>query len=262
MTLQTIIKRTERVVIDNSPAIMTAIGVVGTLTTAYLTGRATYRAALMIEDENTARSIKNQPPLELKQKAELTWKLYVPALSTAAITCTSIVMANRVSTKRATAVATAYALSERAHDEYRSRVVEKLGKNKEGEIRTEMAQARVDRAGTSNIVLSDSDGLVMCHDAFSNQFFKSTIEDIRKAANDVNFQILHHDFASVSDFYDAIGAEGLESNTASETMGWNTDRRLELVDPFPTVLYKERIPCISVEFSTTPMPAPWSRRSG
>ena len=264
MTLHNLIKRTERVMIDNSPAIMTAVGVVGTLTTAYLTGLATFKAALILTDEDESRYLRfkggdkeGNRPLELKEKVELTWKLYIPALSTAAITCTAIIMANRVSTKRATAVATAYALSERAHDEYRTRVVEKLGKNKESEVRTEMAQARVNRAGESPLVFSDNDGMVMCHDAFSNQFFKSTVEDLRRAVNDVNFQILGNDFATVSDFYAAIDSPDLEGTTASEMMGWNTDRRLELQDPFPTVMYKEKIPCISVVFESTPMPTPW-----
>lgn len=265
MTLHSLIKRTERVVIDNSPAIMTALGVTGTLATAWLTGRATFRAALLIEDEKAARNIRSAGrPEEMtpRELVDLTWKLYIPALSTAAITCTAIVMANRVSTKRATAVATAYALSERAHDEYRTRVVEKLGKNKEKEIHTEMAQARVNRGDASHIIIADGEGKVLCHDAFSNQFFKSNVEEIRKAVNDVNFQLLSNDFATVSDFYDRIEDPNLESNTASEMMGWTTDRRMEVMEPFPTTLYKDKIPCLSVVFSNEPVPTPWTRRSG
>lgn len=259
MTLHSYIKRGERVLIDNSPAFMTAIGVAGTLTTAYLTGRATYRAAFLIADEEEKRFMNAKGtgeaalPQTTREMAELTWKLYVPAVSVAAITCTAIVMSNRVSTRRATAVATAYALSERAHDEYRTRVVEKLGKGKEQEVRAEMAQSRVQNAGPTTMVVNS--GKVMCHDGFSNQFFTSDMETIRRAQNDINAQILHADFATVNDFYDAIKAEGLEHTDMSGDMGWNTDKMLEV--DFQTVLYDEKVPCLSISFGTMPVMNPW-----
>lgn len=260
MTLHSIIKRAERIVSDNSPAIMTGIGVVGSLTATYLSGRATFKAAELILSEDRDRRLKNEEPMTPREKVDMTWKLYIPTLSVATVTCAAIVMANRVSTKRATAVATAYALSERAYDEYRTKVVEKMGENKEREIREEIAQDRVRRAGASSIVVADGSGKVLCHDAFSNQFFTSDMETIRKAMNDINRQIIHHDYATVSDLYEAIRDKEIrdsapENTTISSEMGWNSDNLLEI--DFQTVLYDERVPCLSMVFAVVPIRDPW-----
>jgi hypothetical protein len=42
---------------DNSPAILTSAAVVGTITTAYLTGKASFKAADVIRDEEDKRGI-------------------------------------------------------------------------------------------------------------------------------------------------------------------------------------------------------------
>lgn len=253
MTFNQLIRRGERLVINNSPAIMTAIGIAGTLTTAYLTGKASFRAALFIEDNMSDYEGLDDSRAVLVAKVRDTWKLYVPALSVAAITCTAIVLSNRVSTRRATAVATAYALSEKAHEEYRTRVVEKLGEKKEKEVRTEMAQSRVERAGPTMIVATGTQ--VMCHDTFSNQFFLSDMETLRGAVNSINAQVLHSDYATVNDFYDFVNADGLEHTAISGDMGWNTDKMLEV--DFNTVLHDDRTPCLSIDFLSVPMMTPW-----
>ena len=51
MKLHTIVKQTEHILRNNSPAILTALGVSGTITTAYLTGRATVKAVRIIDED-------------------------------------------------------------------------------------------------------------------------------------------------------------------------------------------------------------------
>jgi hypothetical protein len=100
-----------------------------------------------------------------------------------------------------------------------------------------------------------SDGKVLCHDAFSNQFFHSDMESIRRAQNDINAQILHSDFATVSDFYHAIGSPELEATSVSGEMGWNTDKLLDI--SYSTVLHKNTTPCLSIDFAVVPIREPW-----
>jgi hypothetical protein len=259
MNISQMAKRAEKIVTDNSPAILTAIGVTGTITTAYLTGRASFKAAEVIKAQQFRNDLHETSPkrtMDNKDKFLLVWKLYIPAGGMAVTTVACIVMANHIGTRRAAAVAAAYSISEKAFTEYRDKVVEKIGENKEREVRDEVAQDRVNRAAANRDVIMVTDGnKVMCHDAFSNQFFMSDMETLRKAQNDINAQILHADYATVNDFYDFVDAEGLDHTSVSGDLGWNTDKMLEI--DFATVLYKDKTPCISVVFATVPVRDPW-----
>lgn len=262
MTLRDIINNTQRFASNNSPAILTAVGVTGTVTTAWLAGVASFKAAQILEDEKVAKSVRltsqddNHFDLTAREKFELLWVLYVPAVATGVGTVACIIMANRVQGRRAAAMAAAYSLSERAFTEYKEKVVEKLGEHKERAVRDELAQERVKNHPPKDgfVIITDSDK-VLCHDAFSNQYFHSDMETIRKAVNDVNAQVLHNDSATVTDFYNFIDSPELNPTDISSEMGWNTDKLLEC--DYTTVLYKDRIPCLSVSFARAPMPNPW-----
>lgn len=252
-TVTQIAKRATKVASDNSPLILTGVGVAGVVTTAYLTGQATIKAVKFLEDD------RNGAPLSEVEfdKSDLRriWKFYLPAVGVGSLTVAAVIGSNRIGTRRAAAVAAAYSISERAMSEYREKVIEKIGENKEREIRDEVAQDQVNRTAPANMLISSESGQILCHDAFSNQYFMSDMETLRKAQNDVNAQILHSDYATVSDLYHFIGAEGLEQTSVSSDMGWNTDKMLEL--SFSAVLYKEKTPCISISFATVPVRDPW-----
>src|SRR4051794_29662266 len=144
-------KQVEKFSIDNSPAILTAFGVAGTITAAVLAGRAGFKAADILEKERYKRSMQRtgvpDSPFSFttKEKFKATWTLYIPAAGTALLSCGAIIGANTISTKRAAAMASAYAISEKAWAEYREKVVERLGANKDREVRDSVAQDRVSR---------------------------------------------------------------------------------------------------------------------
>ena len=265
MSIGSLAKKAERILADNSPFILTAVGVTGTITTAILAGRASFRAADILRDAELIDAETGDPDLptvrsrhavSTREKLEKTYKLYLPAVAVGSLTIAAIVGANRIGTRRAAAVAAAYSISERAFDEYRSKVVEKFGENKAREVREEIAQDRVNRKEAPvALIVSSDDGKVLCHDQFTNQYFRSDMETLRRAQNDVNAQILHQDFAKVSDFYEYVNAEGLEQTSFSDDVGWNTDKMLELT--FDTILYQDKTPCLSVGFAVVPIREPW-----
>ena len=239
-----IFKRAGRLASDNSPVILTAIGVAGTLTTAYLTGRATFKAAdILAENESMAY------PLEPKQKVALTWRMYIPAAASAILTVSAIMCANRVGSRRAAALAAAYSLSERAYEEYRSKIIERLGEKKEQAFRDEIAQERVNRDPVGNReVIFAGESSQLCYEAYTGRYFLCDMETLRKAQNDINHQVLHDSYASLSDLYALIG---LPDTANSDEVGWNSDRLLEL--KFSAVLSDTSRPCISVEFTVAPV---------
>ena len=111
-------KRAQRLMVDNSPVILTAIGVTGVITTAYLTGKASIKAYRILEENESIHD-----PLLPKEKLALVWTCYIPPAMSAVATIAAIITANRVESRRAAALAVVYSLSEKAFEEYRSKVI-------------------------------------------------------------------------------------------------------------------------------------------
>lgn len=244
MTLSSVAKQLEKYAADNSPQILTGIGVAGTITTAFLTGKATFKAAELLEYEYNAGRF-----LDKKEKGLLVWKLYVPPVVAGALTVTSIITANRIGNRRAAAMAAAYAVSERMFDEYKSKVVEKLGERKEQTVRDEVAQDRLNRNPVSEThVFQGSGGDVLCYEPFTGRYFKSDMEAMKKAQNDTNYAVLNNFYASLTDFYNHLG---LDRTDMSDEFGWNSDDLLELT--FTTGMSDDARPCLVMNYKVTPI---------
>jgi len=226
MTFSEVAKRVGKMVTDNSPTIMTAIGVAGTLTTAYLTGKATVKAVDTIRGEEEALLLGPLTPMRTKHKFKLVWKYYIPPVATGVVTVAAIIGANRIGMRRAAAMAAAYSIAQEGWNEYREKVLEKLGAKKEEDVRAAVSQARVDRTYTEdNQIIFDDIRSVLCHDSMSGRYFVSDVETIRRAENDINHQILKDMYASLSDLYCLLD---LPATSISDHLGWNTDKMLEI----------------------------------
>lgn len=238
------LKHLERVSIANSPTILTAIGVVGVATTAYLAVRGA-RAHLRNE---IVEGVATDPKGRLKES----YRFYIPAAISGSLTCAAIISANRIGTKRTAALAAAYTISEQAFSEYRTKIVEKIGDRKEGEYRDEIARERITRTAEKYMPTVVGTGKVPCYDMYTDRYFESTIENIKKSVNDVNFRVLNDGHASLSDFYEGVG---LPATSMSEEMGWTRDRQLEV--NIGTHLSPNGTPCISIDFLSVPVPNYW-----
>jgi hypothetical protein len=243
-------KRLSKFAVDNSPAILTAMGVTGALATAYLTGAASFKAAEILAREERAavpeEGVENAP-FTFRDKFDLTWKLYVPAAGSAAMTVASIVMANRIGTRRAAALATAYGLSERALETYKKKVLETVGPKKAQTITDEIAKDAVlaSPPGQTNVIITDR-GDHRCLDMYSRRYFTSSTDAIMKAEIDMNWKIINEGHASLSDWYDLLG---LEHTTGSDNFGW-TDRKFEIDRTYVGDEYDR--PCLAVDFKRAP----------
>lgn len=247
--------RIGKLVADNSALVLTAMGAAGTLATAYLAAKASFEAAEVIQQETDQRvqeaggHVIDAVPLTNREKTRLVWEFYIPAASTAALTVSCIILVNRIGTRRAAAMATAYAISDKAFEEYRAKVKEKFGHRKEESVRTDVMQDRVKKdPPTKDRIIMTGNGEVLCRDEFSERYFRSTVHDIKKAVNDINFKIINENYASLGDFYEMIG---LKPTSYSEELGWTTERLLELSEG--TTLTEDDQPCFTFNFSAAPI---------
>lgn len=242
---------------QNSTSILTGVGVAGTISTAVLTGRASFKAARKLDDleatfqknlEYHGLLSHDLKPQQFKFKVKHTWKYYIPPVGVGLITVSAIIMANRVAGKEAAALAAAYAVSEKAFTEYREQVVKKFGAVKEAEVHDAFAEERMKKANTEVIIAGSGD--VLCFDILSGRYFQSSRNEIEKAEIAVNHEILGFTRgASLSEFYDNIG---LDPTGFSDTVGWNHDHLCRV--RFSSEISKDDKPCLAIDFVEAPFP--------
>jgi hypothetical protein len=250
LKLNILAKQAKQAISDNSPAILTALGVTGTLTVAYLTGKATFKAAKILAEEEARREVDGDPQLDTWDKVDLVWKQYVPAAGIAAMTVAAIVGANHISTRRVAAFASAYSFAEKGFAQYKDKVLEKVGEKKEGEIRDEVAKQQMrDHPIRKTPIIITGKGDHLCFDAYSGRYFQGDIEKVRSAVNDINFQVINDDSASLSDYWSLVG---LDSTSVSDDLGWRTDNKLDC--HYTSELTKEGTPCMVITFRSQPKP--------
>lgn len=245
----------EKMAIDNSPFILTAIGVAGTIGTAILAHRAATKAEIWrrneIEKRNAEAFEQHTFPQEITKKEHIqnTWKFYIPTAVSGPATVGAIIMANHIGTKRAAALAAAYTISEKAFTEYREKVVERIGDKEERDIRNNIVQDRVRQMPpTEGNILMVAGGDHLFLEMYTGRYFRSDMEKVRKAVNDTNFRINTHGYASISDFYDLIG---LAHTAVSDEMGWTSDKLMDV--DFDAVLSEDGQPCVGISFVTGPV---------
>lgn len=265
--LTNLARRAKFLVNDNSTTILTGMGVSGTVATAYLAGRASFRAAELIHDqeyfldEEVIRRLKasdengdengehiTKVDLSNSAKLRLVWHLYLPAFGTGLTTITCIVMANKIATRQLAALAVASGISERALQEYKAKVIEKIGEKQNVAIRDEIAQDRVSQNPvTGREMIIAGAGEVLCFDMLTGRYFQSTIENIKRAENKVNHTLNNHMYASLTEFFEEIG---LSATTFSDSVGWNANEMCEVT--FSTTMSSDQRPCVAIDFVHPP----------
>lgn len=238
-------KTMQTVLTKHTPEILTGIGIAGMVTTTVLAVKATPKAIELIKEKEK----EVDGTLTGKEKIQTCWKCYIPAAVTGAASIGCLVGASSVHTRRNAVLATAYKLSETAMTEYKEKVIETIGEKKERTIRDKIAKDHVENNPVSKSeVIITGGGETLCHDYYSGRWFKSDIEKLRSAENDLNRMILNDDYASLNDWYDLIG---LSSNSLGKTVGWNTTmKKVEM--HISSTISDSGQPAIVVSFLTDP----------
>ncbi len=240
--MNSILAKTLSTLRSNGPEILTGLGVGGVFATSYFANKAGYEAA---------QHFSEGPPIEeiaVKERIKQTWKLYIPPVVSGAFTVGCILTGARGSNKRTAAAVSAYSLVDRAFSEYKEKVVEQIGKNKELKIRDEIAQDKVtaDFENCDKSVVIFGSGNVLCCELMTRRYLRSDMETLKKAANEINFRINHDIYVTLDEFYDLIG---LPHTSVSSNLGWDSLKLLDL--SFTTTLAEDGEPCLAFEYNYT-----------
>jgi hypothetical protein len=157
-------------------------------------------------------------------------------------------MAHSVNSRRQAAFISAYTLVENRYRDYQQKVVDHMGEAKEQAVRDDIAQDYVNAnpSHQSTIIVNDNDTQLFL-DLLSGRHFLSTVEKVRKAENKLNYQLNNEAYASLNDFYDALGIPYI---SMGEELGWKSGRMVDV--RLSTALDNNRA-VITIDFSVEPI---------
>ena len=243
-----VFQNAKKTVSKHSPEILTGLGIAGMVTATVLAVKATPKAIELIEEKKSEEGMDELKPLEVVQA---TWKCYVPAATTAVVSAACLIGSNSVSARRSAALATAYKLSENALAEFHEKVVEEVGEKKEKAIREKVEAAKVEKHPVSSSeVHVTSKGKTLCFDGWSGRYFESSVEEIRRAENTINNQMLHDitGYASLNEFYDEIG---LPHTEVGDMIGWKATYLVKV--HIGATVADDGTPCLTIIHENRPI---------
>lgn len=235
-----------------APEILTGIGIAGMATTIVLAVKATPKAMELIEQreleiaERDDTDIRNLTAIETVKTA---WKPYVPALLTGLGSTACLIGGISVSARRTAALATAYKISETALSEYKEKMIEVVGEKKAQAIKEKIDGEKLEKDPVSKreVIITEK-GNTLCYDMLSGRYFKSDIEKIKKAVNEINRQLTYDMYVSLNEFYDELG---LPDTKLGGELGWNLEDGL--VEPsFSSQIADDGTPCIVLDYNVAP----------
>lgn len=245
-TISTALRNLQNAAKKHSPEILTGIGIAGMITTTIMAVRATPKALMLIEEKKEELETEE---LTAKETVIAAWTCYVPAAVTGTVSIFCLIGASSVNMRRRAALATAYTLSESALKEYQEKVVETIGEKKEQSIRDAVAKDKIDKKPASNCeVFITEKGNTLCFDAVSGRYFKSDIDKIKKAENELNRRMRDEMYISLNDFYYEIGLDGI---SIGDELGWNIDKGYINLQ-FSSQLDDNGTPCLVLGYLVEP----------
>jgi hypothetical protein len=237
-------------VAQNSAALLTGAGVAGVIGTAALSIRAGLKTEQVINDLNQDKVNDTDERVSKTEIAKKVWPLYVPVVAVGSMSIACIIMSNRISAQRAAALAAAYGISQGRFEEYKAKVEEKIGLKKATDVNDSIVKDKMEANPPSREVLILSDSDVLFFDMLTGRYFRSTVQKIESAQNQINEELLDNKYASLTDFYNMIGIDG---TTITDELGWNQLTTGLIEVKFTTEKTKDERPCMAMDFAKGPI---------
>lgn len=228
--------------------------IVGTIMTGILCYKAGTKAEDILEkhkekmetiDIEDKEARKNETIDTVKDMAPI----IVPPLVTGVMTIGCAIGGYKASTKQIAALSAAYALSEKALNEYTAKATELLGKKKAQDVKDAVCadHVRHDPPSGKEIYITGS-GETLCYDDYSGRYFKSDPETIRKVVNDINEQLRDDYYVSLNEFYAGLNLANVK---LGDDLGFCIDDGY-LNLSFSATLTENNTPCLVLNYDVSP----------
>ena len=195
-----------------------------------------------------------QFPKEEFSKGEvikLTWKCYLPTCALFLLTAGCIIGSNKVNLNKQLALGSAYAISDKAYRELKDKLPELIGTNKSDKIKSALVKQKIDeKPPVEENIIRTGKGETLFLDGISGRYFKSDLQSVRKAINDINEVINNEDYASLNDLYYELGLRQID---LGDEVGWNIHNNGKLdVDYTSSEITSLGTVCIVMEYLVGP----------
>lgn len=246
------IKTIQNGVVKHTPEILTGIGIAGMITTTVLAVKATPKALKLIEEAEYAKEEKvpgETRKLTAVETVKVAWKPYIPAAVTGVASVTCLIGASSVNARRNAALATAYQISTSALNEYKDKVVETIGEEKEKEVREKIVEEKKENIANSKVTYIMTNDDITIKEPISNRCFESSINKVEKAVNDLNYKMINgmEIFISLNEFLDELG---LPHSPIGDDIGWTTHKLIDLT--FDDSRTDNNKPCFAIAYLQPP----------
>ena len=242
---------------EHSPEILIGAGIASMVTSTVLAVRATPKALDLIENKKAELGTTY---LTKKETVQVAWKPYIPSIITGGVGIACIIGGTTTNLKRQSALAAVYALSESTLKEYKTKVKEKLGdegaRKIEEEVNSKVGKARI----KERPVIVDSDespyventgcGQTLFYDSLSGRYFRSSMNAIDRAVNNLNKSLMQDYYMTVNDLYNEIG---ISTIGAGSLIGWSTEKEMCEVT-YSTEINESGLPYVILGFRNVPQP--------
>ena len=200
----------------NSSTILTCVGAVGTVATTVMAVKATPKALMLLEEAEREKG-EDLTNFEIVKVAAPS---YIPAALVGVSTLACIFGANALNKRQQAALMSAYAMLDNSYKEYKKKVEEVHGEGANAQIREELVK---EKYVESDLPADDEQELF--YDMYSDRYFHSTKVKVQTAEYYLNRNLAMRDYATVNDFYEYLGLEGIEGG---DDIGWSPGAMLDM----------------------------------
>lgn len=254
------LKVASQFVVENSPTILTALGICGGATAIVLAIKETPKAIddiqeLEKEELHEAAESEEETPVvhhRIMPRVKIYAKAYWPTVLMFTSSAICVIFANKIHLKRNAALLAAYQLSTMNLNDLKKKIEEVDGKKKLKALEDDISKDKVTTNPVpSNItVIGPGDHLI--YDVPSGRYFRSNIENVRKAVFEINTQLQATNCATLNDFYDYLGIDHIG---IGNDLGWRcysiNDCLLEM--EYSSHIAENGVPCLVLKYEVSPL---------
>lgn len=185
--------------------------------------------------------------LTKKEIAKTVWKNYIPTVLTGTITLSSVIINNKNSVDKYTALATVYNLNNSYLKDYEKEVKNTIGKEASDSIRNKVLNSQREKREGNEIsrdICKTGNGNVLLYDSLSGRYFYSSILSVEKAVNRLYRRATGELTVTLNDLYDELNIEPIK---IGDQLGWSYNDQIEC--KFGSMIIDDDTPCIVVDFT-------------
>lgn len=213
---------------EKRPQILAGMGVAGFWGAMWWTYKSAPKIDFRIKTANARIYADGADPKEEKKKLavdickDAAGPVLLGVASSAAVIGSTSISSQRIAALSAVCTATQSTL-----DAYREKVKEGVlgdrGEQKDQKVMNEIAKDRLANAPVTSetVIYETGNGKVLCLDKWTDTYFHSSPEAVKRAFNEVSRQLQLDDYVSLNDLYTALNLP--VETKAGDVLGWTLD---------------------------------------